>query len=184
MQFIEALFGQVLAGIGKNEIAVVDAQLFAPAGIKQCGIDCGHAGDVRVSLCRNVEAASPGSFDQRNAIQGIAQASAVDVNDVQRGACDRGRTNHFLHRFDGGARLHASGATQVGVDGQLALGGHAEHVDDLEASRAGRVLDAHADAECAGIEFLAQALLNAFDLFGRGRLVGSGSAFRQDRTFG
>ncbi len=78
------------------------------------------------------------------------------------------------------ARLDAPGAAHVGIDRQLALGGNSEHVDDFEPRRAGSVLNAHADAEGAGVEFVAQALLDALDLFWRGGLVGGGSAFRQD----
>ena len=180
VQFVEALFGEVLAGVGKNEIAVVDAEFFTPSGIEERGIDGGHAGDVGIRFGGDVETAGAGSFDQRNAFERVAQAGAVDVNDVQRRAGDGGCPNDFFDGFDGGAGLDAAGAAHVGVDRELALGGDAEHVDDFEARGSGSVLNAHADAECAGVEFVAQALLNALDLLGSGGLVGGGSAFGQD----
>src|SRR5579863_7147417 len=96
MQLIEALFRQVLAGVGNDEIAVVDAQLFAPSGIEYRGVDGRHAGDVGIRLGGHVEAASASTFDQRDAFQRVAQTSAVDVNNVQRGAGDGGRADDFL----------------------------------------------------------------------------------------
>ena len=44
----------------------------------------------------------------------------------------------------------------------------------------GRVLDAHADGQAAGVQLFAQALLDALNLFGRGGLVGRGPALGQD----
>ena len=45
-------------------------------------------------------------------------------------------------------------------------------------------MNAHADAESAGVDLIAQSLLDARDLFGSGGLVGGGSALRQDGSVG
>jgi hypothetical protein len=121
-----------------------------------------------------------GSGDERDAFQRIAQAGAVDVNDVQGRAGDGRRADDFFDGLDRRTRLDAACAPHVGIHRQLALGSYAEHVDHLEPRGPWDVLNAHADAERAGVELIAQALLNVSNLFGGGRFVGRGSAFRQD----
>ena len=180
VQFLEALFGEVLAGVGQDEIAVIDAQFFAPSGIEQRGIHRRHAGDVGIRLGGHVESARARAFDQRNAFERVEQAGAVDVNDVQRRAGDRGCADDFLDGLNGRTGLEASEAAHVRIDRQLALRGHAEHVDHFESGRARCVLNAHADAECAGVEFVAQALLYLLDLLGRCWFIRCRSALGQD----
>ena len=184
MEFVEALFGEVLASVGKDQIAVVDALFFAPSGIENGGVDGRHAGDVGIGFGSDIEATGARTFDHRNALQRVAQAGAVHVNDVERCAGDGGGADDFLRGLNGGTWIDAASAAHVRIDRQLALGGHAEHVDDFETGSAGSVFNAHPDAESAGIELVAQTLLNALDLLGRGRLVGGGPAFRQNSSGG
>src|SRR5205807_8262429 len=127
------LFGEVVAGTGKHEIVVVHAEFLAPPRVEQRGIDGSHAGDIGISLVGHVEAAGTRSFDEREALRRVAQASAVDVNDVQRRARDRGGSDYFFDRFNRRAGLDAAVTAQVSVDWQLAFGGDAKRVDDLEA---------------------------------------------------
>jgi hypothetical protein len=35
MQLVETLLGEVLAGLGKHELGVADAQFFLPAGVEK-----------------------------------------------------------------------------------------------------------------------------------------------------
>jgi hypothetical protein len=166
----------VLAGVGEDETTVVDAQLLAPAGIEERGIHGGHAGDVGISFGGHIEAAGACAFDQRNAFERIDRAGAVDVNNVQRRAGDGGRADDFLDSFDGRAGLEAPEAPHVRIHREFAFGGDAEHVDHLESSRARSVLNAHADAESASVEFVTQALLNLLDLLRCCRFVRSRTA--------
>ena len=57
VQFVEASFGEMLAAVGQNEIAVVDAQLLAPAGIEERRIHGGHPSDVGIRLGGYIESA-------------------------------------------------------------------------------------------------------------------------------
>ncbi len=68
------------------------------------------------------------------------------------------------------------------VNRQLVLGGEAEHIDDLKPRRAGRVLNSHADAESAGVQFVLQALFDLGNLLGCGVLVGRRATLWQDSS--
>ena len=163
-----------------TRLLVVDAQLLAPSGIELRGIDNRHAGDVRIGFGGDVEAASTGSRDERDAFERIGQAGAVDVNDVEWRTGDCGCSDHFLDRFNIGAGLQASETADVGVDGYLSLGGNSEHVDYFEARGAGCVLNAHANAEGAGVEFVTQTLLDLLYLVRGGGIVGPRPALGQN----
>ena len=184
MQLVEALFGEALSGLGEQEVAVGDAHALLPAGAEDGGVYGGHAGDVGVGFGGDVEAAGAGSFDHGEAFEGVAEAGAVDVDDVEGGSGDGGGSDDFGDGFDGGAGFDAAGAADVGVDGQAAFGGEMEDVEDFRAGGAGGVLNAHADGEASGIEFCAEALEDGCDLFGCGVLIGCGAGFGQDGSGG
>src|SRR5579864_197651 len=60
------------------------------------------------------------------------------------------------------------------------LGGEAENINHLESRRTGRVLNAHSDAESAGVQFMLQALFDSADLLGCSVLVGRRAALWQN----
>jgi hypothetical protein len=60
------------------------------------------------------------------------------------------------------------------------LGGQAEYADDLVMAGCGGVLDAHADAESAGIELLAQAPQRGLELLLRSGVVCGRAGGRKD----
>src|ERR1035438_433793 len=99
------------------------------------------------------------------------------MHDVQSSPGDRGCSDDFLGGLDCRSGLNVPGATHVSIDRHLALGRHSEDVNDLETGGAWGVLNAHADAESAGIKLVAQTLPNALDLFGRGGLISGGAPF-------
>src|SRR5580704_1962417 len=129
MQFIETGFGEVLAGVGQDEIVVVDAEFFAPARIEERRVDGSHAGDIGISFGGDIETTGTGSFNHRKTFDGVARAGAIDMHDVERSSADRGGTDDLADGFDGGAGLDASGAAHMGVDGKMARGGDSEDVD-------------------------------------------------------
>src|SRR5580698_388245 len=180
VELFKTLLGQMFSGFGEYEIAVVYPQPFFPSGIEQSRVDGSHAGNVGIGFSGHVKAAGAGAFNQRDAFQRIPQASAIDVDNVEGSAADGGGADYFFHRLDGGAGLHASETAHVGVDGKFTLGGDTKHVDDFEPGRSRSVLNAHTDAEAAGIDFVAQPLLNFGDLAGRCRVVRGWPALGQD----
>jgi hypothetical protein len=132
VEFVEAFLGEVLVGVRKNEVAVADTpMLFLSTRVKDRGVDKGHTRNVGIGFGRYVESACPGSFDHREALQGITQTGAIDVHDVERSACDGGRCDEFTHGFDRGSGLGAARTAYVGVNRHPPLGGQTEHINDL-----------------------------------------------------
>jgi len=85
-----------------------------------------------------------------------------------------------LDRLDIRSRLRLAEAPHVRIHRQLAFGCDAEHVDHLQPRRSRRVLNSHPDAQRAGIDLLAQPLLDLRNLLCTRRLVRSRSALGQD----
>ena len=81
------------------------------------GCDVGHARGVRVALGGHVEAAGVRAVDHREVARGGADARAVEVDDVQRRAADRGRGEHFLERLRAAVRLLRPVVAHVDVHG-------------------------------------------------------------------
>src|SRR5271169_131696 len=121
-----------------------------------------------------------GAFDQGETLENVAQAGAVDVHDVQGRAGDGRRSDHFADLLNGGAGLEAARAAGVGVDRHSPLGGETEHVNHLQSSGSGSVLDSHSNGQAAGVQLRAQALADSLDLLGGGGLVGRWAALGQD----
>ena len=180
MQLVETLLRKVLASVGKHEIAIIDSLLLSPARIKHRRVDRGHARDVGIRLGRHIQPARPRSLHHRETFQRIAQATAVDVDDMQRGACNRRRSNHLAHRFNRGTRFEPPRAAHMGVDRQPPLGREPEHVNHFQSRRAGCVLNAHSNRQSASVQFRTQPLPNRFDLFRRSGMFGCRPALRQD----
>ena len=102
------------------------------------------------------------------------------MHDMQRSAGDGGRSDDLADRLDRGTGLDAARTAYVRVDRQASLGGETEHVNHLQPGRSGRVLDAHANCQAAGVKLGAQLFPHDFDLFRCGGLIGRGSALGQD----
>src|SRR6516225_8790783 len=90
MQFVETLFGEALAGARKHEVGIGSKDLLLPTRIEKRRVDLRQTGDVRIRLGSDVEAASARSGNHTQTFRRLAQATAVDVYDVQRRSGDRG----------------------------------------------------------------------------------------------
>src|SRR2546423_1526108 len=93
VEFVEAFFGQVLSCVWKNQVTVTDASLpFLPSRVEDRRVDKSHTRDVWIRFGGYIESAGPRSFDHGKALRSLTQASAIDVDNVQRSAADgRGR---------------------------------------------------------------------------------------------
>ncbi len=109
-----------------------------------------------------------------------ARQSRVDVDDLQGSASHRGRADDFADGFDAGAGLFATDAADVGEHRHVAVRRRLEDMNDFLPGRARHVLNAHADTECAGIDFAVEASLHASDLIRRGGIVRRVSALGDD----
>src|ERR1700685_1487556 len=105
MEFVEPFAGEVLARVWQNEVAVADALLFLPAGVKDRRVDESHPRDVRIGFGGYVESAGAGSFDHGETFERIAQTRTVDVHDVERCACDGGCSDNFTYGLNRRSRL-------------------------------------------------------------------------------
>ena len=75
-----------------------------------------------------------------------------------------GGADDFADGLDAGARLEQAEAADMREHRHVPRCRQPKHLDHFEAGRARRVLNAHADAQRAGIEFLPQAIFDRLDL--------------------
>src|SRR5262249_6807621 len=122
MQRLKTFFREALTRVRDLQRVVIDTELLAPAGIKQGRIDHSHACDVGVRLSRDVKSLRPGASHQRDALEAVREAAAVDVHNMQRGTRDRRGPDHLAHCLDTRAWLEAPETADVSKDGHVTRG--------------------------------------------------------------
>src|SRR5215468_5323691 len=95
MQLVEALFGETFTGIRQHKLRIIDTKFLLPSRVEERRVDCRHASIVRVRFRAHVESASTRTGNHGEALWGIAETAAVDMNDVQRDARDRRPANNL-----------------------------------------------------------------------------------------
>src|ERR1700758_1452362 len=101
MELVEALLGEVLSRVRKNQVVVTDTTLhFLPPRVKDRGVDKSHTRDVGIGFGGYIESTGAGSFDHRKAFRGLAQTRAIDVHNMQRSTGDGRGGDYFTHGFD------------------------------------------------------------------------------------
>src|SRR5438128_10716232 len=95
------------------------------------------------------------------------------MGDMQRRTGDRSRSDDLAHRFD-------AVAPAMYEHRHAAFGGDAKHLDDFLARRPRRVLNTHADAKAARVEFVPQPLLHTLYLLRGGGVIRRGAGGRHD----
>src|SRR5438128_9702945 len=156
-----------------HKIRIVHAELFSPAGVEERRVNLRRAGNVRIGLGGHIKSAAACAGNHAQTFGSLAQATAVDMGDMQRRTGDRSRSDDLAHRFD-------AVAPAMHEHRHAAFGGDAKHLDDFLARRPRRVLNTHADAKAARVEFVPQPLLHTFYLFRGGWVIRRGAGRRHD----
>ena len=102
----------------------------AVPGIEEGGFDEGRPGRVGIGLRRDVESPFASAPDHLEGYPRVLVGARVHVDDVHRGAGDRGEGDRLL---EGAQRAAGVFASQVDVGGHAAALGELEEPQDLEA---------------------------------------------------